>query len=214
MRFMFLIVAFCFSFNVMASTGTIQELESALNSYQYSLSVEWDQKDQKFYDSKTQEFFSKIEKLIKDNKLTQEELVAFASERVKKPELVEALKLRTSLLDQNASAEELTKMILESSNEMYSKGASWNGDVIVPYIGVIILVAILAYAKWYDDHHQCVKSETVYVCETYNSCTGLTPSGIRSAGFFGFPNYDASCISFPMQYCGYQTMCTEVVKIK
>lgn len=49
MKLTALLLTFCFSLNVMASTGTVQELERHLDEYQYALTVEWDQKDQSFY---------------------------------------------------------------------------------------------------------------------------------------------------------------------
>ena len=75
MRFVSLLVAFCFSLNVMASTGTIQELEKHMDDYQYALSVEWDQQDQAFYDAQTKVFFAKMATLISEGGLSQAEVV-------------------------------------------------------------------------------------------------------------------------------------------
>lgn len=211
MRIVSLLVAICFSFNVMASTGTIQELEASLNDYQYSLSVEWDQKDQAFYDAKTQEFFAKIEKLIKEDGLTQEQLLSFAAMKINNKALVNAIKLKASLL-KNATAEDLASMISESSKDMYSKGASWNGEIIIPVVGVLVAVAFVGYTVWWEAHHECVASETVYMCETYNSCTGRSAMGTYSPYWTGIPNNSPYCVNFPQTYCGYQNVCTEYVK--
>jgi hypothetical protein len=211
MRIVSLLVAICFSFNVMASTGTIQQLESSLNDYQYSLSVEWDQKDQAFYDAKTAEFFAKLDKLIKEDGLTKEEILAFAALKLNNKPLVDAIKLKMSLF-KNTSAEDLASMISESSKDMYAKGASWNGEIIFPAIGVLIAVAIVGYSYWWDAHHECVATDTVYMCNTYNSCTGMSTMGTYSPYWTGIPNNSPNCINFPQTYCGYQTVCTEYVE--
>jgi hypothetical protein len=44
-------VAFCFSFNVLASTGTVHELERVVDDYHNSPSVDWDQKDPALYEA-------------------------------------------------------------------------------------------------------------------------------------------------------------------
>lgn len=212
MRIVSLFVAFCFSLNVMASTGTIQQLESSLNDYQYSLSVEWDQKDQKFYDAKTQQFYASIEKLIKEDGLSKEQLLGFVELKVKNQDFVNALKLKMSLLSNGASAEELSKMVAETSKEMYAKGASWNGEIIMPVIAVLVIVAIVGYSYYWESKHECVRTESVYRCDTYNSCTGLNSMGMRDPYFYGVSNYDSSCISFPRTHCGYQNVCTEWVE--
>lgn len=212
MRIVSLFLALCFSLNVMASTGTIQQLEKSLNEYQYSLSVEWDQKDQAFYDARTQEFFGKIEKLIKEDGLTKEEILAFASLKAKNKELIDALKLKLSLLDKNVSAEELSRVVAEVTNDLYSKGASWNGEILFPVIGIIIVVAVLGYSYWWDANHECVKTESVYTCNTYDSCTGMSVGGLRNPYHAGPIMPNPSCIGFPITHCGWGEACTEYVK--
>lgn len=211
MRIVSLFVALCFSLNVMASTGSIQELEATMNDYQYALSVEWNQKDQAFYDAKTQEFFSKIDRLIKEEGLTQEEIIAFASTKSKNKALVDAIKLKASLF-KNASAEDLSALVAQASKEMYAKGASWNGEVIMPVLGVLVVVAFIGYSVWWDAHHECVKSDSVYMCSTYNSCTGQVVGGYYAPGWSGIPNYSPYCVNFPQTYCGYQNVCTQYVE--
>jgi L-rhamnose isomerase len=47
MKIISLVLALCLSLNVFAASGTHKELELLIDSYQFDLSVEWDQKDQK-----------------------------------------------------------------------------------------------------------------------------------------------------------------------
>jgi hypothetical protein len=211
MRFLSLLVAFCFTFNVLASTGTVQELERVLDDYQYSLSVEWDQKDQKFYDVKTKEFFSKLEQLIKEEGLSQEQIMTLVNKKANNKALVEALKLKLSLMGKNISNEDLIKLINESTKDMYSRGASWNGQIIIPVAIGLLIAAVVGYALWWDANHVCVAWENQYVCNTYNNC----PS---SAGGYYDPyngGYYGGQYCYGPLYtttCGYQDVCTQYEK--
>jgi len=170
MKLLAFILSFCLSFNVLAASGTVQALEKHLDDYHYALSVEWDQKDQSFYQAKTKEFFTNLEKLIKEEGLSSEEMISLAEKKMNNKEAVEALKLRFSLLNKNASVEELTKIIKESTSDLYSQGASWNGSVILTTSIVLIIAAAVGYAIWWDKNHVCVAYEEQYVCNSYNNC--------------------------------------------
>lgn len=210
MRFISLLIAFCFSLNVMASTGTVQELERALDDYHYSLSVEWDQKDQAFYDAKTKEFFAKMESMIKNDGLSQEQVLTLIGKKVNNPKMVEALRLKASMMSKAASAEELAQMIKDSTDNMYSQGASWNGQVIVPVVIGLLVVGVIAYSVWWGATHECVAYEQQYVCNTYNNCTygGGYYDPYYGGGYYG----GSYCYGGAYTTCGYENVCTEYAK--
>lgn len=190
MKFMSLLVAFCFSLNVMAASG----LESAVNEYQYALSVEWDQKDAKFYDAKTVEFFNQLKGVSK------EEMLAFADSKLENKAAVDALKLKLSVLSQANSAQELAALVRENSKDFYARGASWNGETMVSVAIVAVIVGVIAYAVWWDANHVCTAYGTDYVCRTYG-CGGGYYGGSYYGGYYG--GY-GSCYTS----CGYQQVCT------
>lgn len=215
MRFVSLLVAFCFSLNVMASTGTIQELERNMDDYQYALSVEWDQQDQAFYDAKTNEFFAKMGKLISSEGLTQEEILNLVETKSKNKEAIAALKLKVSLLAKNATAEELANIVKESSKDLYAKGAAWNGEVVFSVALGLVLVGALVYSIWWSATHECVAYENQYVCTQQSNCyyTGGSTSGGYSYDVYGNwvqPGY--TCYGPARTVCGYQDVCTEYAK--
>jgi hypothetical protein len=210
MRFISLLIAFCFTFNVMAASGTVTEFERALDDFHYSLSVEWDQKDQAFYDAKTKEFFSKMESMIKNEGLSQEQVLTVVTKKVNNPKMVEALKLKASLMGKAASTEELAKMIKDSTDEMYAQGASWNGSAIVPVAIGVLVVAAIGYAVWWGATHKCVRYEQQYVCNTYNDCYY---SGGYYDPYYGGGYYGGSyCYGGGYTTCGYQNVCAEYDK--
>lgn len=215
MRFVSLLVAFCFSLNVMASTGTIQELERHMDDYQYALSVEWDQNDQAFYDAKTNAFFEKMGKTIAAGNLTQAEILKMVEAKSKNKDAINALKLKVSLLAKNASAEELANIVKESSKDLYSKGASWNGEVVFSVALGLVLVGALVYSIWWSATHECVAYENQYVCNTYDNCYysgGATTGGYHYDNWGNWVQPGYTCYGPARTTCGYADVCTEYAK--
>ncbi len=208
MRFLSLLVAFCFSLNVMASTGTVQELERVLDDYHYGLAVEWDQKDQSFYDAKTTEFFSKLEKLIKEEGLSQAQLMTVIEKKSGNKKMVEALRLKMSMMGKNVTTQELTQIVKDSSRDMYSQGASWNGEVVYTVAIGLLFAAIVGYSIWWENNHVCVAYENQYVCNTYNNCT--YSSGYHDPYFGGYSGANYCYGTYTA--CGYADVCKEYQK--
>jgi hypothetical protein len=157
MRLISALLCFCLTFNVMAASGTVTELEKALDEYQYSLTVEWDQKDPAFMTARTEAFYASLSDLMNKG-LTQEEVLAVVSKKSKNPKEIEALKLKMEALAGKASsANELAEAITANSKGMYASGASWEGSAILISVGIVALVgAAIAYSIWFDKSHTCV----------------------------------------------------------
>jgi hypothetical protein len=196
MRIISLVLALCFTFNVMAGTGSVVEFEKVVDEYYYDLSVEWDQKDQKFYDAKTKEFFTKLETLINNEGLSQTEIINLLKSKIKDQAMIDSLVVKMSVLNKSESVEELLKVVKDSSQHLYTRGASWNGQVILQATAALIVAAAIGYAVWFDANHECVASRPQYVCQSYNNC------------FFGYND-----ITLGGYYCyggaGFYTVCGE-----
>jgi len=170
MRIISLVLALCFTFNVMAGTGSVVEFEKVVDEYYYDLSVEWDQKDQKFYDAKTKEFFTKLETLINNEGLSQTEIINLLKSKIKDQAMIDSLVVKMSLLNKSGSVEELLKVVKDSTQHLYTRGASWNGQVILQATAALIVAAAIGYVVWFEASHECVASRTQYVCQSYNNC--------------------------------------------
>lgn len=157
MRLISALLCFCLTFNVMAASGTVGELEKALDEYQYSLTVEWDQKDPAFMTAKTEAFYASLSDLM-DKGLSQEDILAVVSKKSKNPKEIEALKLKMEMLAGKAtSASDLAKAITANSKGLYSTGASWEGSAILISVGIVAVIgAAIAYSVWFDKNHTCV----------------------------------------------------------
>lgn len=191
-KLMSIVLALTFSLNVFASAAT-QELEKSLDDYQYAMTVEWDQKDQKFADAQTTAFFEKMGKLITDKGLKQEEIIALAEKKIANKQTVEAIKLKLNLIGNVKNSSELNSVLKDISKDMYSKGASWNGDVVLIGGVVVLVVALVGYAVWFGSTHECVAYDQRWECNSYDHCDG-----------YGYCYSDSSC--------GWEDYCTQYVK--
>lgn len=203
MKLVSYIVLFCLTFNVFASSGTIQELERQLDDYQYSMSVEWDQKDKAFYDKQTNAFFSNLSNLIKNEGLTENEIMSLLEKKVSNREVLDSLKLKVSLLSKVNSPAELASVLRDNAESFYVKGASWNGDVALTVGLGIVLAAVIGYAVWFSATHRCVQYETRYGCQSYN----YGGAGYNS-NYYGY--YSTSAYT----QCGYFDYCVQYEKKK
>lgn len=168
MKLISLFVTLCFAMNVFASTNSIKAFEDALDEYHYSISVEWDQKDVKFQEKKAQEFFNKVKPLIVEGDLNQQDIISVIEKRVSNKTVMEAMKLKLSLAGDYSSPEELAKFMHESSKEFYSKGASWNGTIMIPVTIIFVAMTALGFAMWYSATHGCQEYEQI--CDPQFGC--------------------------------------------
>lgn len=198
MKIIALLLSFLFTFNVMA--GTVQPLEAAMDDFHYSLTVEWDQQDKAFYDKKTDAFISQMSKLIKENNVSKEQVLALAEKKMNNSKAYEALKLKLTLLQTNVSSEELAAILKESSKDFYSAGASWNGDV-VSYAFIGLFVIAIGYAIWFYATHECVRKESVYGCSSYDTCVSETYDWNTGTYYCDWYREETTC--------GYTDVCRE-----
>jgi uncharacterized membrane protein len=61
-RFVSSTLMIIFSLNAFSSIGSLQELSNERDNYEYQMTVEWEQKDEVFFNEKTQFFLGNISK--------------------------------------------------------------------------------------------------------------------------------------------------------
>ena len=168
MKIMSLVLCLCFTMNVFA--GSVSEFERSLDNLQYSMTVEWDQKDQAVYEKVSQAFFDEMESMMVNGKLSQEEVIAVLEKKVANKKALEAIKLKLALMGK-VSEKDLAQVLKDSSKDMYFQGASWNGDIVTPVvIGVVVLA--VGYLIWFHSTHECNSYNTQYTCANTSEVYG------------------------------------------
>jgi hypothetical protein len=198
------VLLFCLTANVFASAANMQELEKSLDDYQYSMTVDWDQKDKAFYSQKTEAFFAKLGNLMKDGQVSQAEVMALVEKKVADKNVVSSIKAQLANVSSVASSSELANILRDNADKFYTKGASWNGDTTLTVGIVAVVVGVIGYAIWFAATHKCVAYSQQYVCNSYGNGGYYDGYG---GGYYG-SNYGYSSST----YCGYQDVCTEYVK--
>ncbi len=189
MKFISWVLLICLSSNVLASASSMQELESSLDEYQYSMTVDWDQHDKVFYQQKTEAFFSKLQDLMINGQVTQAEVMTLIESKVADKSAINDIRAQIGDVSSVKSSSELANILKDNSDKFYAKGASWDGVTTLTVAIVAPIVGLFAYIIWYGATHKCVATSREYVCEA------------RSNGIGGINNN-----------CGYRNVCTETVR--
>ena len=133
-------------FVVQANAGSNNSLRKAFDEFNYSVTVEWDQKDQKVYNAAVNKF-QKVLKGLQAKGLTNEELVKFAKTRVLDAKLGKDLDTLMKTVEVNKMNEsDARKYVLGTMDSTVSQGASWSGDGLVVGIVVVALILVIVVA--------------------------------------------------------------------
>lgn len=162
-------------FTVQAHASTNDGLKAAFDELNYSLTVEWDQKDKDFHATQMKKFTASIRDL-QSKGLTNAQLVDFAKSQVKNAQVAKDLETALNMIQINKmSGAEANKYIIDTMKKSYSAGASWNGEVFI-YLAVGVLIVALAVAIAGSSSSSSSSSngggsscyyDDVYVCDTY-----------------------------------------------
>lgn len=138
-----LMVLSIFTTQAMASSNT--GLKAAFEELNYSLTVEWDQKDESFYNEQMSIFASKVDEL-KSEGLSQSDLINFAKSELKNAKSSFDLESALKVIQVNKlTASEANTYVLEAMKGSYSTGANWadNNDTLL--WGTILGLGVVVY---------------------------------------------------------------------
>jgi hypothetical protein len=162
MKKLSLLLCLLISFNVLASP--LSKIEQSLDEYHYAMTVEWDQKDQKFSDEKTQVFIVAIQTAIAEG-ASKEDIYKLAESKMKSSQSLEALKLKMNLLtSQAANSAELAEILKLNSADFYTQGTSWNGDASNVIMWGALALAV-GFIVWFSIKYKCVEEERYRDCD-------------------------------------------------
>lgn len=168
MKLFSLILCFCFTTNILASTVPANVLEEAIDNYMYSTTVEWDQISPSFKNEKDRELMDTLLALQSEENFSPAQIVAVLEKKINSPELVNILKIKASKLDGSKGPQELLNLLQSQEIDLYTRGASWNGTAVLFYGGIaVVFIAMVSYSFWYDANYEC----TEWVAESrHNTC--------------------------------------------
>ena len=160
------------SFNTFALSPQfgLAELKNAYDVLNYSVNVEWDQKDRAFYDQKVNEFHKSIRNL-QEQGLSNANLIEFLKQNIKDKKLASSIDDLYETIDANSmTSTEARKLALEYMSKNYSNGASWRRYDTAGFMTVALFISLslLAVGTIPADgrisSRRCVEE---YVCDEY-----------------------------------------------
>jgi hypothetical protein len=129
-------------FTVQAHATTQNGLKAAFDEMNYTLTVEWDQKDQSVYEAQLKKFTAVVRDLQKSG-MTNAQMIDFAKSEIKDAKVAKDLETAFSMITINKmSSEEASKYMISSMKRAYSNGASWNGDAVIYLVAGLLIVAL------------------------------------------------------------------------
>ena len=169
-----IILMLSFSTFATAPLNHVESLKSAYDKLNFSLQVEWDQKDKVFYNLKVDSFKKEVEKLQKSG-LTNEELIEFVKRNIKDKNIAQDIdNLFNTIKASKMTKVEARKFALDYVGKNYAQGASWRGSAssTILLAALIVAIAILAAASSdydYDYDYDCDYWDCYdeYVCDEY-----------------------------------------------
>jgi hypothetical protein len=135
-------------FTTTAFASTHGGLKTAFDELNYTLTVEWDQKDKDFYTEQMKKFSHSLRELQAQG-LTNAQLVEFVKAEVKDERVARDLETAFNMISINKmSAQEANKYMVETMKRSYSTGASWNGSgAVTVAVALLVVVAVIALAS-------------------------------------------------------------------
>jgi hypothetical protein len=180
-------------FVAQAQAASHNGLKAAFDELNYSLVVEWDQKDKDFYFAQMKKFTTTL-KDLQAKGLTNAQLVEFVKSEVKDERVAKDLETAFSVISINKmSSEEASQYMVETMKRSYSNGASWNGTAtLFLAAGLLLVVAAIAIGGGSDDDDDddvVTGGGSVGGCQTYYYCDQTC----YVDPFYGYSCYDYNC---------------------
>lgn len=185
MKLISALLAFCISMNVFAASGVLKEFESAMDEYQFAMTVEWDQKDLAFKNMQLEALNAKMGSLFAQG-LTSADVNVVIDGRFKNSQAAAAAKMKVAMLGDKLTPANVVDVLKNSSEDIYSQGASWSGNTqyfVWGGVAIAIIAIAVAYSKWKDKNYVCTRTAIAdyctdrYDCDTYGCSFEYTECG-------------------------------------
>lgn len=129
---------------IFISQAMAGSLSQAFDEFQYDLEVGWDQKDQRELNSIMDKFTGEVTGMIASGNISNTEFNRIVAEKIPDMQKRKALAERMHLM-KGTDAQNITQFLFENREALGTKGASWNGEEVLPYIYMFAGIAAVAY---------------------------------------------------------------------
>jgi len=141
---------------VQETSAMAKALEKTFTEMNYSLNVEWDQKDQVYFNNTVDGFEGQV-KDLQDQGLTNKELIEFTLAKVKdKQTQKDIAEIAKVISESNMSPDQARDFALEKLSSTQSQGASWSGSrmgiKLVVILALIIIIVCATNSNHDDDN--------------------------------------------------------------
>lgn len=155
---------------VHAQATTHKGMKSVFDELHYSLSVEWDQKDEAFFNAQSEKFRKELRSL-QDQGVSRQEILKTLLNEIQDKKLAKDIETTFSLISINGlQPEEAEAHIKNLIDRSYKTGASWSGGSVV--LGMVLMVAIIAVVSVIYKDQLMEKGEECYMTwKCHENCT-------------------------------------------
>jgi len=167
-RFIVFLIAVCFLAAAPAGAASnATTLRQAMNDFNYSINVEWDQKDQAFYEAQMEKFQAAMSELSAKG-MTQAQMIAEARAEIKDSQAAAQLDQAMQLVaSNNMSQAETKRLVMDMMTKSQTRGASWGGGMLLNVgilVGLIVVIAVLGGKSTCGgaDQPECVAPACAY----------------------------------------------------
>lgn len=137
---------------VQETSALSKALDQTFNEMNYSLNVEWDQKDQVYFNN-TVDGFEKQIKDLQAQGLTNKELIDYTLAKVKDKQIQNDITEISKVINETEmTADQARDFALEKLNSTHSQGASWSGSKKGIKLAIILALIIIIVCATDGDH--------------------------------------------------------------
>ncbi|MBA2405895.1 MAG: hypothetical protein H0V66_14050 [Bdellovibrionales bacterium] len=130
-------------FSVSAMANTHDGLKAAFDEFNYSVTVEWDQKDPAFLEAKKLELTQTISALEAQG-MTRLELITFVKSQIKDASIIKNLDAVLEAVSLNQmSAQDAQNIMIQAMENSPATGANWHGAIYLTPVGLLVLVLVI-----------------------------------------------------------------------
>lgn len=138
---------------VQETSALSKALDATFNEMNYSLNVEWDQKDQVYFNNTVDGFENQV-KDLQDQGLTNKELIEYTLSKVKDRQTQKDIaEISKVISETEMTPDQARDFALEKLNSTHSQGASWSGSRMGIKMVVILAIIIIIVCATKSKHH-------------------------------------------------------------